>query len=109
MPKSLPALPTHDTGEALKLFQILIGLLAQTGGFDGNGDLPAQTLQDSRSLVWFHNGSPVTQQVDPTRGPQFFNPEVIDDPVYQTQHTIYKKLRPFFELISANSFAYEGE
>ncbi len=74
-------------------------------------DLPPQPMQDPRALVWFKNGEPVTgaKPAERTRGPQWFDPQRIDDPVYQTQGQIYERLRGHFDLIVANSFAFEGE
>ncbi len=74
-------------------------------------DLPAQPMQDPRALVWFKNGELVTgaKPAERTRGPQLFNAQRIEDPVYQTQRQIYERLRGHFDLIVANSFAFEGE
>ena len=71
--------------------------------------LPKQPMQDTKALVWFCNGEVVTKARDLHRGPQYWNPQRIDDPVYQTQRLIYEKLSPYFELIYANSFAFQGE
>jgi serine/threonine protein kinase len=73
-------------------------------------DLPPQPMPDPRALVWFKNGELVTgaKPGERTRGPQWFDAQRIDDPVYQTQRQIYERLRGHFDLIVANSFAFEG-
>lgn len=70
--------------------------------------LSAQPMQNPRSLVWFAEGEPVTAQLDQLRGPNFFDPQRIDDPLLQTQRLIRESLKPHFPIIRAISFANAG-
>jgi len=72
-------------------------------------DLPEQPKQAADSLVWFADGRAITDPKDETRGPRWFDPQRLDDPVLRTQRLIYERLERHFDLIRANSFAYEGE
>lgn len=68
-------------------------------------DLPRQEMQDARSLVWFINGQTLTQKVDAKRGPSFFDPQKLNDPVLQTQRQLGERLKSHFSTIRAASFA----
>jgi hypothetical protein len=70
--------------------------------------LPPQTMQDPKSLVEFENGGVITRAHRRERGPQFFDPHQIDDPVLRTQQVIQEKLSPYFPLIRAVSVANQG-
>jgi serine/threonine protein kinase len=69
------------------------------------GSLPAQRLQDARSLVWFDQGDVSREQ---SRAPKFFEPSEIDDPILKTQRILTERLKPYFPLIRAVSFANRG-
>ncbi len=71
-------------------------------------DLEPQPMQNARSLVEFHAGTIITEAVSRDRGPVFFDPQRIDDPVLQTQQKLAERLSPHFELIRAVSFANRG-
>jgi hypothetical protein len=70
--------------------------------------LGPQRMQSEHSLVEFENGQVVTVEEDRQRGPQFFDPRRIDDPVLQSQQQIAEKLGPHFALIRGMSFAFRG-
>jgi Protein kinase domain/Domain of unknown function (DUF4384) len=67
--------------------------------------LPAQRIQDARSLVWLDQGE-VSQ--DKTRAPKFWEPQKLDDPILRTQRMLSAKLKSHFPLIRAVSFANRG-
>jgi hypothetical protein len=67
--------------------------------------LPAQRLQDTRSLVWLDQGEVSRER---TRAPKFFEPTEIDDPVLKTQRILRERLKAYFPLIRAVSFANRG-
>jgi serine/threonine protein kinase len=67
--------------------------------------LPAQRLQNDRSLVWFDQGEVSRAQL---REPKFFEPSEINDPVLKTQRILTERLKPYFPLIRAVSFANRG-
>jgi serine/threonine protein kinase len=67
--------------------------------------LPAQRLQNDRSLVWFDQGEVSRAQL---REPKFFEPTEINDPVLKTQRILTERLKPYFPLIRAVSFANRG-
>jgi hypothetical protein len=69
--------------------------------------LPSQRMQNPRAAVWFENGDVVLDE--PTRAPDFFNVEVIDDPVLATQHLLKERLGPYFSYTRAVSFASLGK
>ena len=57
------------------------------------GELPRQSMQSNRSIAWFADGKLVLKQQDQTRGPNFFDPQQIDDPVLRTQRLLQQRLR----------------
>ena len=67
--------------------------------------LPKQTLQDEHALVWLDQGDVSASR---TRGPKFFDAAQLNDPVLKTQKLIAERLRPYFPLIRAVSFANKG-
>lgn len=71
--------------------------------------LPRQPYQTPESIVEFENGTVISTDLRQDRGPQFFNPQQIEDPVLQTHRTIQEKLNSHFKLIRAVSFANAGE
>lgn len=73
------------------------------------GDIPPQPMQDAKSLVEFDKGQVVTNERNRSRGPQFFNPEQIDDPVLQAQQRLAERLEQHFRLVRAVSFANRGQ
>ena len=72
------------------------------------GELPPQSMQSNRSIAWFVDGKLVLKPQDKTRGPSFFDPQQIDDPVLQTQRLLQQRLGPHFTTIRAVSFAHAG-
>jgi serine/threonine protein kinase len=72
-------------------------------------ELPRPPVQHSKTLVWFQDGKMVPANRDRLRQPQFYDPQRINDPLYDMHRHIYDRLNPYFEVICANSFAYEGE
>lgn len=68
-------------------------------------DLPSQKLQDNRAIVWWEQGQ---VSKDPTRAPQFFILQEIDDPVLKTQRLLAERLKDYFPLMCAVSFANRG-
>jgi serine/threonine protein kinase len=72
-------------------------------------DLPRQTMQDAQAIVWFSDGNPVTVAMNKTRGPQFFDPQQIQDPVLITQRHIQERLGRYFPVIRAVSVASQGK
>lgn len=79
------------------------------------GQLPAQAMQKPSSVVWFVNGSPVTEDAyvsqlaeNANRAPQFFNPQKVNDPVLNAQAELYEQLKDHFQLIQAAAFANAG-
>lgn len=71
--------------------------------------LPPQTMQNASALVEIDGGHVVTDEMERTRAPLFFNAQQIDDPVLRTQQLLNERLSPHFELISAISFANQGK
>jgi serine/threonine protein kinase len=67
--------------------------------------LPKQRLQDEHALVWLDQGEMSTSR---TRAPKFFDPAQLDDPVLKTQKLISQRLKAYFPLIRAVSFANKG-
>ncbi len=68
--------------------------------------LPLQVRQDPRSLAWFDNGVP---RQDTVRGPRFFDPKKIDDPLLATHQALQERLGTRFTFLRAVSFASRGE
>jgi len=68
--------------------------------------LPTQVRQDPRSLAWFDNG--VARQ-DTLRGPRYFDPKKIDDPLLATHQALQERLGAKFAFLRAVSFASRGE
>ena len=71
--------------------------------------LPKQLCQNPQALVWFENGRPVTVAEDRLRGPDFFDPLQIDDPVLRTQQLLRGRLAAHFPVMRAVSVASQGE
>jgi serine/threonine protein kinase len=71
--------------------------------------LRPQSVQSMRSLVEFENGEVITIEQDYERGPKFFDPLRINDPVLKTQQQVAEKLGPYFPFIRGVSFAFQGE
>jgi hypothetical protein len=71
-------------------------------------DFGPQTMQHLYALVEFDAGQVLGSAVQPDRGPQFFDPQQIDDPVLKTQQRLAETLGPHFQLIRAVSFANQG-
>ncbi len=69
-------------------------------------DLPSQSQQDPRSLAWFENGLPKQDQL---RGPRFFDPQRIDDPLLKTHQALQGRLGRRFSFLRAVSFASRSE
>jgi hypothetical protein len=69
------------------------------------GSLPPQRLQNDRSLVWFDQGRVSREQL---REPKFFASSEINDPVLKTQRILTERLKSYFPLIRAVSFANRG-
>jgi serine/threonine protein kinase len=69
-------------------------------------DLPSQAQQDPRSLAWFENGRPKQDQL---RGPRFFDPQRIDDPLLKTHQALQERLGKTFSFLRAVSFASRSE
>lgn len=67
--------------------------------------LPKQRLQDEHALVWLDQGELSTSR---TRAPKFFDPAQLDDPVLKAQKLISQRLKAYFPLIRAVSFANKG-
>ena len=67
--------------------------------------IPTQAMQDPRSLLWFEGGELVVRDLNRHRGPQWFDPKRINDPICGTQRMVFQRLEPYFNLICANSFA----
>jgi len=67
--------------------------------------LPKQRLQDDHALVWLDQGELSTNR---TRAPKYFDPAQLDDPVLKTQKLISQRLKSYFPLIRAVSFANKG-
>jgi Protein kinase domain len=68
--------------------------------------MPRQTWQSERALVWLEQGELSQSR---TRSPRFFDPTQIDDPILKTQKLIAQRLKPYFPLITAVSFANKGQ
>ncbi len=66
-------------------------------------------LQSPDSLVEFEGGHPVTENMDHTRAPLFFDSQRIDDPLLQNQQLLEERLGRHFQFISAVGFANRGE
>jgi hypothetical protein len=71
--------------------------------------LPPQTMQNVSALVEIDGGRVVTEEMERTRAPLFFNAQQIDDPVLRTQQLLTERLGRDFELINAVSFANQGK
>jgi hypothetical protein len=72
-------------------------------------DLHPQKLQSPDSLVEFEGGHPITESMDHTRAPLFFDSQRIDDPLLQNQQLLEERLGRYFQFTSAVSFANRGE
>jgi hypothetical protein len=74
--------------------------------------LPRQTEQTPRALVWFADWNLVPREDqhehEHVRGPQFFNPQAIEDPVLQTETLLRQRLSRYFAMMRAVSFANRG-
>jgi serine/threonine protein kinase len=68
--------------------------------------LPTQARQDPRSLAWFDNGVP---RQDTVRGPRFFDPKRINDPLLATHQALQERLGSKFAFLRAVSFASRSE
>jgi hypothetical protein len=64
-------------------------------------------MQNQHAVVWFQNGEVVRD--DAERGPDFFDPERIDDPVLRTQRLLRERLGSRFSYTRAVSFANMGK
>jgi serine/threonine protein kinase len=73
------------------------------------GQFPVQRMHHPQALVWFHDGVMTMPDQDVVRGPKFFDPQGLHDPLLQTHQTVAKKLRALFGVIRAVSFANYGE
>ncbi len=71
--------------------------------------LQVQKVQSPDALVEFEGGHPVTESMDHTRAPLFFDSQRIDDPLMQNQQLMEERLGRHFPFISAVSFANRGE
>ena len=71
--------------------------------------LQPQSLQNPDALVEFETGRPISESMDHSRAPQFFDAQRIDDPLLQNQQLIQERLERHFSWISAVSFANRGE
>ena len=71
--------------------------------------LQPQKVQSPDALVEFEGGHPVTESMDHTRAPLFFDSQRIDDPLLQNQQLLEERLGRHFQFISAVSFANRGE
>ena len=79
------------------------------------GDLPKAALQDPRSLVWFDdwvlvgNGAARAGAPRPRdRGPSFFEADLKEVAVLQTQGILKDRLGLHFSMMRAVSFANQG-
>jgi hypothetical protein len=70
--------------------------------------LQPQKLQSADALVEFEGGRPVTESMDHTRAPLFFDSQRIDDPLLQNQQLLAERLGRHFQFMSAISFANRG-
>lgn len=68
--------------------------------------LPVQTAQHMQAALWFENGEVVRKEA--LRAPNFFNPQLIDDPVLRTLNILKQRLEPHFRYSRAVSFADQG-
>ena len=71
--------------------------------------LQPQKMQSPDSLVEFEGGRPVTESMDHTRAPLFFDSQRIDDPLLQNQQLLEERLGRYFQFTSAVSFANRGD
>jgi hypothetical protein len=71
--------------------------------------LQLQKLQSPDSLVEFEGGHPITESMDHSRAPLFFDSQRIDDPLLQNQQLLEERLGRHFQFIGAVSFANRGE
>jgi serine/threonine protein kinase len=74
--------------------------------------LPRQAVQEPRALVWFADWKLVRREDEHkdehVRGPQFFDPQAIEDPVLQTETLLRQRLSRYFAMMRAVSFANRG-
>ena len=69
--------------------------------------LPA--IYDASTLVEFDGGVMVTAEEQQERGPKFFEPERIDDPLLQLHQQIADEMRVHFPLVRAVTFFHRGD
>ena len=72
------------------------------------GGLQPQKMQNPESLVEFEGGHPVTESMDHTRAPLFFDSQRIGDPLLQNQQLLEERIGRQFQFISAVGFANRG-
>ncbi len=64
---------------------------------------------DPRAVIWYENGVVIDGSRDTLRGPPDISKTFeINDPLLHNQRIIAARLRPYFPLIRAVSFAVEG-
>jgi hypothetical protein len=70
--------------------------------------LQPQKIQSPDALVEFEDGHPVTDGVDHSRAPLFFDPQRLGDPLLQNQQLLEERLSRHFQFMGAVSFANRG-
>jgi hypothetical protein len=70
--------------------------------------LQPQKIQSPDALVEFENGHPVTDGMDHSRAPLFFDPQRLGDPLLQNQQLLQERLGRHFQFITTVNFANRG-